>query len=423
MVRVDKIIGTVQLPRMVPAAQHFQRDAVPDIADALARELARPAIRNTVQADMRIAITCGSRGIANLALILREIVRFCQAQGARPFIIPAMGSHGGAMASGQKEICASLGVTESFCGCPIEATMEVVRIGTTSEGHPVMIDRFAAAADGIIVVNRIKSHTSFVGPYESGLMKMIAIGLGKHQGATACHQAGFSQMARLVPLFAETSMENCNICFGVGLIENAYDETSEMHALLPEEIVKEEPLLLQRAKQKMARLLPGSADVLIVDYIGKNISGTGMDPNIIGRATTKEKNDPNFFPKRIVVLDITEETAGCIVGVGLADMINKRVFEKADLYATYANSITSTALNGSFIPLMLDNDREAICCAIKTAAGADQDKPRIVRIQNTLEIAEIWISEPMLREAGDIAGLTVTGPPEQWTFNAEGNLW
>jgi len=419
---ISEILKDTKLPKMVRVRQEFDPAKIEDVPEELQRQLSRMQIASTVHAGMSIAITCGSRGIDNYALVIKEVVEFCKSKGAKPFIIPAMGSHGGATAQGQRQICESYGVTEEYCGCPIRATMEVSHIGFTPEGHRVYIDKYAAEADGIIVINRIKNHTAFRGQYESGIMKMMTIGLGKQYGASVCHRTGYKHMARLIPLFGNTILHNSNVLFAVGLVENSYDKTYKIAALTKEEIPVEEPKLLALAKEKIPRLLPGSSDVLVVDWIGKNISGAGMDPNITGTKSSPYTGDRNFTAGKIAVLDLTEESHGSVHGVGYADVICRRVFEKADLSATYPNSITSTTLKADAIPVMMQNDRETIQCAVKTCNTEDPDNLSIIRIKDTLHISEILVSVGMLNKIKEIPGLTVIGEPEDWEFDDNGNL-
>jgi hypothetical protein len=351
------------------------------------------------------------------------LVLFCKDRGAEPFIVPAMGSHGGATAEGQRSVCEKIGVSEEYCGCPIKASMEVSEIGKTEEGHQVCIDRIASEADGIIIVNRIKNHTSFRGDYESGLMKMMTVGLGKQYGASVCHRAGYAHMAHLVPMIGNVILQNAPILFGVGLVENAYDKTYKLSVLTKEEIPQEEPKLLKIAKDLLPRLLPGRSDVLLVDWMGKNISGAGMDANITGKVSNPHAGEPRFKAGKLAVLDVTPESHGNIHGVGYADVINRRIFEKGDLDTTYPNSITSTTLQADKIPVMMKNDRETIQCAIKTCNAADPKNPWIVHIKDTLHIAEIWVSENMIPAISKIDNLEVTDETADWQFKPNGNLW
>lgn len=340
MSAISDILKDIRLPRMVRVHQQFDSQVVEDIPGEITRQLSGD-FPHGIKAGMSVAITCGSRGIANLSTIMRTVVDFCISQGAHPFIIPAMGSHAGATAEGQQGMLAALGVTEESCGCPIISSMETKVIGQTAEGHVVQIDRHAAEADGIIVINRIKPHPVFVAPYESGLMKMMTIGLGKQKQAEVVHQMGFENFHHLIPLFGNAVLDHANILFGLAIIENAYDQTNRLIALTPEGIRQEEPSLLLDAKAKMPRLLPGYADILVVDKMGKDISGDGMDPNITGRFCQYYTGKPNFTAKRVAVLDLTEATHGNFIGIEAADVTTRRVIDKADPEQTYPNSLTS----------------------------------------------------------------------------------
>ena len=420
---ITKLLYDIKLPRMVRAEQEFDRTCLADVRGELQKQLVRPEVRDTVRPGMSIAITCGSRGIDNYPMILRELVAFCKDRGAKPFIIPAMGSHGGAVAEGQRKICETLGVTEEYCGCPIRATMDVTMIGMTADGsNPVFIDSFAAQADGIIIANRIKNH-AFKGDYESGMMKMMTIGLGKQYGASVCHRWGYKHMARLIPLFGNAILKHAPILFGVGLVENAYDKTCKVAVMANREIPLQEPALRNLAEDLLPRLLPGKTDVLIVDYMGKNYSGSGMDPNITGRVTNQYAREPRFYAEKIAVLDVTDQSHGNVHGIGYVDVMSKRIFDKADLDVTYPNSITSTTLKADKLPVIMKNDREAIQCAIKTCNAEDPSNPHVIRIRNTLHISEIWLSEGMLDSVRDIPNLKITDEKFDWEFNEQGNLW
>jgi hypothetical protein len=333
-----------------------------------------------------------------------------------------MGSHGGATAEGQREIVESLGVTESFCGCKIISSMETVKIGETPEGHEVRIDKNAAEADGIIVVNRIKAHTAFTGPYESGLMKMIAIGLGKQSGANVIHTAGFGLMYHLVPLFGKVILEKSSIIFGFAIIENAYDRPCVIRALTPQEIISEEPKLLIEAKKLMGRILIDETDVLIIDAIGKNISGDGADPNVMGKFLTQYASG-GINAKMRVALDLTEESHGNATGIGLFDATTKRLFDKIDLENTYPNQITNNVLHSAKIPMIMLNDRDAIALAIKACGDIGADEVRIVRIRDTMRIGEIQVSESHIPDVSSNPNLDILSDPEPMQFDKNGNLF
>jgi len=354
-----------------------------------------------------------------VAAILAAVAAFCKARGAQPFGIPAMGSHGGATAHGQLAVLESLGITEESIGCPIHATMDTVQIGSTEEGEPVYLDRYAAQADGIIVINRIKPHTSFHGPYESGLMKMMAIGLGKQKGAQTCHADGFPRMHHKVPLFGKAVLRSAPVLFGLGILENAFDHTAQLHALTPEEIVTQEPQLLRQAAALMPSLGFEDCDVLVVDEIGKNISGCGMDPNISGVFATPGVTG-GIRAQRRCILSLTPETHGNGYGMGAADAVTRRLFDQLDLEQIYPNSITTTSLAFSKIPLIMPNDRAAIALCIRTCNGIDKTAPRIIRIRNTLALDELEISEACIPDLRD--NMQILTAPYTLPFDPEGNL-
>lgn len=396
---IQNLLQNITLPRFVKIRQHFDRTAIApeDIAGQVRKQLSQPEIANTIEPGMSVCLTCGSRGIDNIVAITRAVADFCKERGAKPFAVPAMGSHGGATAQGQLEVLASFGITEASIGCPILSCMDTTCIGQTQEGHPVYIDSHAAAADGIILINRIKPHTSFRGIYESGLMKMMAIGLGKQKGAETCHAEGFPRMHHMVPLFGKTILANAPVLFGLGILENAFDKTAQLHALTPGQIITEEPKLLKIAASLMPSLGFESCDVLVVDEIGKNISGCGMDPNISGVFATAGMTG-GIQAQRRCILSLTEETHGNGYGMGAADVITQRLYDQLDLDAIYPNSITSTSLGFAKIPVIMDTDENAIKLCIRTCHRIDKDNPRIIRIKNTLELSEFEISEAMIPE-------------------------
>jgi len=301
--------------------------------------------------------------------------------------------------------------------------METVVIGTTAEGHQVRIDKNAASADGIIVAGRVKPHTDFRGPYESGLMKMMTIGLGKREGADIFHDAGFAHIPRLIPLFGRCILKNAKIALGFAILENAYGQTCKFAALRPDEIDEKEPLLLEEARTHLPFIFFDEADVLIIDRIGKDISGDGMDPNVTGASSCSPYVSGGLKAQRTVVLDLTPATHGAALGIGAAHTITRRLFEKINYESTYVNAITARALDFVRIPCILDNDREAVQLALRTCVSIDRGNPRIIRIADSLHTETIWISEAMQDEALNNPKLTVLGEPEPWSFNSEGNLW
>lgn len=421
---VADLVSDQKLPRMFRIRQKFPRERIlpEEIPEVIERLLSEEKFASQIKPGMRIAITAGSRGIANIALITKCIAGFVKAMGAEPFVVPAMGSHGGATAEGQTAILNSYGITEEYIGCPILSSMEVKKIGVNEEGMGVYIDRYAAEADGIIVSCRIKPHTAFRGPYESGIMKMMTIGLGKQHGAEVCHEAGFKHMAKYVPMFGRAILENAPVLFAVASIENAYDETAKLAAVNADEVVEKEPPLLKEAFANMPRILVDECDVLVVDQIGKNFSGDGMDPNITGTFCTPYASG-GIRSQRVCVLDLSPETHGNGIGLGYSSATTKRVFDQLDLSSMYPNAITCTVLGGVRIPIVMESDREAIQVCVRTCNEIDKENPRIVRIPNSLHIEYIMLSEAYYDEIKENPDIEILSEPEYLPFDEEGNLW
>jgi len=419
---VDSLLRDVTLPRMIRVRQNFAVTTCPDVAAAVRAECRKPEIAARIRSGARVAVAVGSRGIADLPILVRTVIEELRECGAIPFVVPAMGSHGGATAAGQQDQLAGLGVTEDSVGCPILSSMETVQLGVMAEnGLPVLMDREAMGADGIVVINRVKPHTSFTGPIESGLVKMITIGLGKQKGADSCHSFGFGQMAHNIVAMAKIKLREAPFLFGLASIEHAYDKVARVIAVPAEEIIATEPALLVEAKANMPRIQFSPLDVLIIDRMGKEFSGAGMDPNITGRAGT-----PFVTPTQSVacmaVLDLSEISHGNASGMGLADICTRRLFDKIDFEATYANHITSAVLPGARIPVIMETDRAAVQVAVRTCNCPDRSRLRLVRVKNTLHLETILISEAMLDEALGNPGITVLGPAEDWEFDERGNL-
>jgi hypothetical protein len=325
-----------------------------------------------------------------------EVVREC---GAQPFIVPAMGSHGGATAEGQRQILADYGVSEEALGVEVRASMDVVELDRLPSGTPVYFDREAYNSDGIIVLNRVKPHTCFRGNTESGIIKMLTIGLGKHKGATALHNAGFSHFPELLPTAARVALAKAPVLYGVASIENAFEDVAALEVISADRILEREPELLRVARQKMGRLLIDSCDVLIVDEIGKNISGDGMDPNVTGRYSEPTMSGvEGFQAQKVVVLSLTPETHGNASGLGVADITTQKVLDDIDFVTTYTNAVTSTVLTSARIPVVMPTAREAVVLALLTANGTTTEEARVVRIKNTLQLERIWVSESLWRQ-------------------------
>ncbi len=418
---IRELLSAVELPKMSTVRQNFDPAHIEDVAAYLRTKLDDEAFRRRIKPGMRVVLTGSSRQIANANVILRELASFVKAQGAQPYIIPAMGSHGGATAEGQRGILESFCITEDFCGCPIHSSMETKLVGHLPDGDPVYTDQFAAEADAVIVVGRIKAHTAFRGPYESGLIKMMAIGMGKQQGADSLHNKGFGAFAERLPAYARVVFDNCPIVFGVGIIENAFDQTCRIEVLQREDIFDSEPALLQYAKGRLPRLLFPEADVLVVHEIGKNFSGSGMDPNVTGTFGTPYCSG-GLTKQRVVVLDLSEESHGSFIGLGMADTTTNRAFEKCDTNAAYFNMLTSTVLKVGKIPMILEDDKMAIQAAVKTLTGVDKSRIRMIYIRNTLSLQTIMISEALLEEAGKHPCVEVLEAPRPLRFDAAGNL-
>ena len=421
---ISQLVSDVTLPKMFRIRQHFPRpkiesQQIPEVIDSL---LSNDKFSSQIKPNMKIAITAGSRGVANIALITKSIADFVKSKGAHPFIVPAMGSHGGATAEGQREILAGYGIVEEYVGCPIISSMEVKNIGKNAEGKDVFIDKNAAEADGIIINCRIKPHTAFRGPYESGIMKMMAIGLGKQHGAEICHAEGFKNMAKNVPSFGRAILKYAPVMFAVATIENAFDETCKIVAVNADEVNEKEPVLLQEAFTYMPKILVNECDVLVVDQIGKNFSGDGMDPNITGTFCTPYATG-GIKSQRVCVLDLSPETHGNAIGLGYASATTKRVFDQLDLTSMYPNAITCTVLGGVRIPIVMESDKEAIQVCIRTCNEIDKKHVRIVRIPNSLHIEHIMLSEAYYEEVKNMPNITIESEPEYLSFNENGDLW
>ena len=418
---VANLVKDIPIPRMVKVRQIFDPTQLENVTEVLSEQLNQDQIKSLIKPGMSIAIAVGSRGVDKIAEITATTVKELKRFGAEPFIVPSMGSHGGANAQGQIDVLRQLGVTEETVGAPIRSSMEVNKIGELPNGLPVYVDKYACEADGIVVINRVKPHTAFRGPIESGLMKMLAIGLGKQKGAEACHQLGFKYMAENVPAMAKIIIEKLPVLFGIATVENAFDKVLRLEVVLAKDIEKVEPMLLEEAKARIPRLYFGQIDVLVVDEIGKNISGDGMDPNVVGRYPTPYAHGGPEVTK-IVVLDLTEETEGNAYGIGTADFTTRYCVEKVDYDKIYANGLTSTVVAPTKIPTTLDNDRQALQAAIKTSNILDFTKVRLVRIKNTLEVGVIEVSESMLPEVKNNPNLEVLSEPYEFEFDANGNL-
>lgn len=409
---ISELLREIQLPKMVKVRQNFRTPQIADVAGEVKKAIKEAGVLSRINEEDRVAIAVGSRGVTDLPTLVRETVAAVKEAGGNPFIVPAMGSHGGATAEGQIDVLLQLGISEEAVGAPIRSSMEVIKLDELPNGLPVYIDKLAYESDKIIVINRIKPHTAFRGPVESGLMKMITIGLGKQKGAEAAHAYSFKYMAEHVPEMAKVSLSKAPIIFGLASIENAYDKPAKIVAVPAEDLEVVEPGLLLEAKSLMPKIHFDSIDVLIVNELGKDISGDGMDPNITGNfATPYATGGPDV--KRTVVLGLTEKTHGNANGIGMADMTTKAVMNEIKWEKGYANALTSTVTDVVKLPMFLDTQELAVKAAIKTCNAFDLTKVRVVRIKNTLEIGEIWISESMMEEALKNKNLKILSEPEE----------
>jgi hypothetical protein len=416
----------VPLPHFRRLRQRFPRPVVSDIPAAVAHAMDSQGGAAKLGDGRRVVITAGSRGIARIPEVLSAVVAQVRRYGGSPVLVPAMGSHGRATAEGQRELLAELGITPESVGAPIEATMEVVHLGDLPNGMPVYMDRIAAAADAILVVNRVKPHTDFRGTWESGLGKMIAIGLGKRKGADTVHRYGPDGLRDLLPQMARMAVEKKPIAMGVAIVENAYDEVADIVGVPPSGIAgPEEAALLVRARDLMASLPFEEIDVLIVDEMGKNITGAGMDPNILGRM--KVFGTPDMPKPRIRVVtvhDITKESHGNATGIGLADVTTRRLVDKVDFEATYINGLTSGlgAIYRICLPVVAPDDRAAVLTALRVCGRHDPAGARVVRIKNTLKLEEIDVSEGLWAEAGAVERLSPVSDPFELRFDERGQM-
>ncbi len=409
------------LPGMVRIRQKFSRPRVADIPRAVADALTGAEIR--IKRGDTVAVGAGSRGVANIDVIVRATVAWLKELGARPFIFPAMGSHGGGTPEGQLSVLEHYGITEGTMGCPVRATMDVVQVGETL-GMPVWLDKHASGADWIGVVNRVKPHTDFKGSIESGLFKMMTIGLGKHKGAIQYHRANIHHgYETVITSVGREMLAKARIGFGVGVVENGYDETARIEAFNGENLEAGERRLLKDARDWMARLPFSPIDVLIVEQIGKNISGSGMDSNVIGRPTNPHEPFP-ADPKIlwIVALDITDESYGNATGIGNADFTTRRLVDKIDMKATLINCITACAPSGAKVPATYDSDREAIETALSCIGLTPPEKARVIRIRNTLLLGEIDVSEALLPDVAKRPELARLSDPTPLGFDAAGRI-
>ncbi|HZK12650.1 MAG TPA: lactate racemase domain-containing protein [Atribacterota bacterium] len=401
--------------------QKFNDQYMEDIPGEIEKEFHRIGLDKKIRPGMKIAITAGSRGIDRITEILQSIIKEVKKIKADPFIVTAMGSHGGATAEGQREVLSHYGITEKSMGVPIKATMDTMQLDYLENGLPVYFDRIAYHADGIIAVNRVKVHTAFKGKIESGLHKILAVGLGNHHGAKLVHSLGVKGLRDYMVEFAKIILKKAPIIAGFGILENGYDKTFRIKAANPDEFAKVDSELLEECKKILASFPVKNIDLLVVQEMGKNISGTGMDTNIVGSI-----KDPGDFEqpeiKKILVLDLTEESQGNAIGVGIADMITEKLYKKIDFKSTNTNAITATFLDRARIPIVFPTEQKAIETGLDTIWNLPGIPPRIIIIKNTLKLDEMYVSKAIWEEIKDRENVYATGEWESIKFDPSGRL-
>ena len=415
----------MSFPRMLRLSQKFEGPELADVERETRSRLAALELGNKIRPGESVAITAGSRGIANIASIIKAASRQLKDIGAEPFVVPAMGSHGGGTAEGQQEILHSYGVTEQYTGAPIRSSMETVIVDTTPQGIPVHFDRHAYEADHVIVCGRVKPHTGFVGPIESGLHKMMLIGLGKHRGAKIYHRAikDFSFL-EIILAVADVILSKCRVAAGLAIVENAYDETALIEAVAPDRFFEREKELVKLAQLWMPRLPFPEVDLLVVDEIGKNISGSGMDTNVVGRKFNDHgaTEDDTVNCKRIFVRGLTPETHGNACGIGMAEVTNQRTVDQANLVATRINALTGGHPSAAAVPIAFESDQEAMLAILETVGLVDPVDSGIIQIANTLKLGEVLVSEKYSPEVRERSDLEVLSGPHAMAFDGHGNL-
>lgn len=413
----------MKLPDIFYVQQSFPRPQILDIPTATKDALRTLQLDQKILAGQKIGITVGSRGIQNLLPILRTTVDFIRELGSEPFLLAAMGSHGGGTENGQKKVLDSLGLTEETLGAKVLTCAECRTLTVTPSGLPVYIVESAQTMDGILLVNRVKTHTSFKGIVESGLTKKLVVGLGGPKGAQQFHGFGASELPHLLVEIGETMLGKLPVLGGVGIVENAYEETAVIRAVEGDHLIEQEGELLQYSKTLMPSLPADSIDLLIVQEIGKNFSGTGMDTNIVGRSRIHgilEPEKPSI--KRIAVLDLSEESHGNATGVGLADFVTQKLVNSIDRQATYLNCLTSTFVTRSAIPMYFDTEEKLVEAALFSLSAIPPDKLRIVIIRNTLFLMECFVSRALLPELGSRPDIQINQEPHEFKFDSNGNI-
>jgi hypothetical protein len=409
------------LPPMIPIRQHLDGARLDDVPGAMREALAALGLAGRIPAGMTVGIPVGSRGIRNITVLVREAVRHVRALGASPVVVAAMGSHGGGTVAGQMAVLRSLGITEDSVDAPVLGNVDAVVVGSAGDGQPVYFCSRLLECGALLVINRVKPHTSFHGPLESGLVKMLVVGCGKPLGARQFHSYGPSELSARLRECGTMLLERLPVVGGIAVLENGREETAALVPVHPTAFIPTEEQLLQQARTLLPRLPVAELDVLVVDQMGKDFSGTGMDTNVIGRIGIRGVPDGAPAIRRLVVLDLSEGSHGNANGMGLADLTTRRLADKVDFAATYLNTLTATFVERAKLPIALETDQAAIEAALRTIGKPAA--PRIVRIRNTLDLEHLLVSSAVLAELQDLPGIVVMGGPEPWPFNVAGQLF
>ncbi len=415
----------MDLPRVQLVRQTTPRSDLRDLPGEVRRQWLASKTATRIRPGMRIAVGCGSRGIANVLTLAKATVDTLKELGAVPFVVAAMGSHGGATPAGQRELLASYQLDEAHLGVPVVTDMDAVDIGPNSWGLPVWFDRNALAADGVVTVSRVKPHTDFRAKFESGVLKMLVIGLGKQRGADQVHSLGTRGLRDMIPESGKVILEKTPFLGGLAILENAREETAHLEVLDRDDLYDREPGLLERASKMMGRLPFRGTDVLVIGECGKNYSGAGMDPNVIGRMLVEatpeaETNDPRIV--RIAVLDVSPESHGNATGIGLADITTTRALASIDPVPFRMNNFTARSLWRSKLPFGFDTDREVLERCVETCWQPEFGNVKFCVIPNTLEVAEMWVSAPLAADMTGHPHVEFVGDPIALPFDADGNL-
>lgn len=417
---VDRSLD-LPLPAVRKIRQRLDAPEEAPVREAVAREFRK--LDGHIHPGMQVAVGVGSRGIRRIAEITRAAIDEFRARDAVPFIVPAMGSHGGATPEGQMEVLAGYGIDPTSMGVEFRPEMDTILLGTTANGYDVHFSRAAACVDAVFPINRVKLHTDFHGVVESGLSKMLVIGFGKHRGASLIHDLGFDTFHETIPAAAEMTMSRVPVLGGLASVENAHEEVARIEVIMGPDIADREPQLMAYSRTLFPRIPFENLDVLVVDYLGKDISGAGMDPNVTGRYSVRHLSEPDRNPQKIVVLRLTNLTHGNACGLGLADLTTRAVAENIDYQKTWTNVIASTELNGGKTPIWLPNDRHAIALALLTCNRVDITAPRLVRIRSTLHVDQMWVSEALWQREGiHHPDLEPLGDPQDSSFTEAGHL-